>query len=294
MIEMGAGVSLLAVRPVDSPASVPLKDLVNGLAVYAIVVALAAVLIGGIGWALGERMGFGSASVTGRRGVIAGLMLAFLVGFIATPINFLIREGDGINSRPVSPPVQEPEAKPGDSESLPALPAPPPQPVQVVGMGLEAKDPEKSGKIIRQPCRLIVNDGEDEWKLTGSVIGELPTDHRLFVLNRNLDPSQKGWIDGKANQEYKAGSSKEWYVQGEIESIEGGVFGLDVRIGGQGDYFNGDRILTVILVYGEILDYLRSQVENHPRNEMIPTKGWLEVGSIHVAKSKNDIPGCPN
>jgi hypothetical protein len=60
-----------------------LQDLVNGLAAYALIAAAAAVLLGGIAWALGARIGLGDLSDAGRRGIVAGLGLAFLVGAAA-------------------------------------------------------------------------------------------------------------------------------------------------------------------------------------------------------------------
>ncbi|HMA47939.1 MAG TPA: DUF6112 family protein [Frankiaceae bacterium] len=81
------------VKPDDSkaPGINALKDLVNGLAAYAVV---AAVLLRGIAWALGERMGLDRASTVGKGGVIAGLGLAFLVGAAAAFVNFFLTTGN--------------------------------------------------------------------------------------------------------------------------------------------------------------------------------------------------------
>jgi hypothetical protein len=83
------------VKPDDSkaPGINALKDLVNGLAAYAVIAAVAAVLLGGIAWALGERMGLERASTVGKSGVIAGFGLAFLVGAAAAFINFFLVTG---------------------------------------------------------------------------------------------------------------------------------------------------------------------------------------------------------
>lgn len=58
------------VKPDDSkaPGINALKDLVNGLAAYAVVAAVAAVLLGGIAWALGERMGLDRRPRSARAG----------------------------------------------------------------------------------------------------------------------------------------------------------------------------------------------------------------------------------
>jgi hypothetical protein len=67
--------------------------LVNGLAAYAVIAAVAAVLLGGIAWALGERMGLERASSVGKSGVIAGFGLAFLVGAAAAFVEFFLETG---------------------------------------------------------------------------------------------------------------------------------------------------------------------------------------------------------
>lgn len=77
----------------DAPATESLTRLINALATYAIYAAVAAVLIGGIAWALGERMGLDRASMMGKSGVIAGMGLAFLVGSAAAFVSFFLETG---------------------------------------------------------------------------------------------------------------------------------------------------------------------------------------------------------
>ncbi len=81
----------------DAPATESLTKLINALATYAIYAAVAAVLIGGIAWALGERMGLDRASMVGKSGVIAGMGLAFLVGSAAAFVNFFLATGSAAN-----------------------------------------------------------------------------------------------------------------------------------------------------------------------------------------------------
>jgi hypothetical protein len=81
-----------------APGINALKDLVNGLAAYAIIAAVAAVLLGGIAWALGERMGLDRASSMGKSGVLAGFGLAFLVGAAAAFVNFFLATGSSASS----------------------------------------------------------------------------------------------------------------------------------------------------------------------------------------------------
>ena len=77
----------------NAPGLNSLQDLVNGLAAYAVIAAVAAVLLGGIAWALGERMGLERASSVGKSGVIAGFGLAFLVGAAAAFVTFFLETG---------------------------------------------------------------------------------------------------------------------------------------------------------------------------------------------------------
>ncbi|MBL7496766.1 hypothetical protein I6A84_23925 [Frankia sp. CNm7] len=99
-----AGATMLlaavVVNPEDSkaPGINALKDLVNGLAAYAVVAAVAAVLLGGMAWALGERMGMDRASSVGKSGVLAGFGLAFLVGAAAALVNFFLATGSTASS----------------------------------------------------------------------------------------------------------------------------------------------------------------------------------------------------
>ncbi|ABW16613.1 DUF6112 family protein [Frankia sp. Mgl5] len=90
-----AAILAVEVNPDDSkaPGINALKDLVNGLAAYAVIAAVAAVLLGGIAWALGERMGLDRASMVGKSGVLAGFGLAFLVGAAAAFVNFFLATG---------------------------------------------------------------------------------------------------------------------------------------------------------------------------------------------------------
>ncbi len=94
------------VKPDDSkaPGINALKDLVNGLAAYAVIAAVASVLLGGIAWALGERMGLDRTSAIGKSGVLAGFGLAFLVGATAAVVNFFLATGATASSGPPNQP----------------------------------------------------------------------------------------------------------------------------------------------------------------------------------------------
>jgi len=93
---------LLAVQVSPDPTKAPginaLKDLVNGLAAYAAIAAVASILLGGIAWALGDRMGLDRASSVGKSGVLAGCGLAFLVGIAAVLVNFFLATGSSASA----------------------------------------------------------------------------------------------------------------------------------------------------------------------------------------------------
>ncbi|KPM52836.1 hypothetical protein CcI49_25060 [Frankia sp. CcI49] len=113
------------VNPDDAkaPGINALKDLVNGLAAYAVVAAVASVLLGGIAWALGERMGLDRASAVGKSGVLAGFGLAFLVGAAATFVNFFIATGSSAddatdNTNSMRPPAVVLTITPAPAEDI--------------------------------------------------------------------------------------------------------------------------------------------------------------------------------
>jgi Family of unknown function (DUF6112) len=104
VLAAAAGTNLAAATsaPPDVPQVTPdttapgvesLHHLVNALASYALIAAVAAVIIGGISWALGERLGMERASSVGKGGVLAGFGLAFLVGAAAALVQFALNTG---------------------------------------------------------------------------------------------------------------------------------------------------------------------------------------------------------
>jgi hypothetical protein len=107
-----------------APGLNALQELVNGLAAYAVLAAVAAVLLGGIAWALGERMGLERASSVGKSGVIAGFGLAFLVGAAAAFVNFFLQTGQTASERPLlRPPAVELVVDNADPVHAPPLPS---------------------------------------------------------------------------------------------------------------------------------------------------------------------------
>ena len=94
-IHAGGGHANLAIAA--NRASAPLYDqikpVVGWLISYGGLAAVAAVVLGGIGWALGERMGMDRMSLVGKMGVFAGLGLALLTGACVALVNFMINVG---------------------------------------------------------------------------------------------------------------------------------------------------------------------------------------------------------
>jgi hypothetical protein len=86
----------VSVTPTDNaPAYAAFTSLIGGLLAYAGLAAVAAVMLGGIGWGVGERLGFDRAGNAGKMGVIAGMGLGFLVGAAVSLVNKFIDAGGG-------------------------------------------------------------------------------------------------------------------------------------------------------------------------------------------------------
>lgn len=83
------------VTPSDGPGYAAFSSLIGGLLAYAGLAAVAAVMLGGIGWGVGERLGFDRAGNAGKMGVIAGMALGFLVGAAVSLVNKFIDAGGG-------------------------------------------------------------------------------------------------------------------------------------------------------------------------------------------------------
>jgi hypothetical protein len=92
IILAGPGVT---VNPSHGPGYAAFTGLVGGLLAYAGLAAVAAVMLGGIGWGVGERLGFDRAGNAGKMGVIAGMALGFLVGAAVSLVNKFIDAGGG-------------------------------------------------------------------------------------------------------------------------------------------------------------------------------------------------------
>ena len=78
------------------PGSQVLQQLANGLAAWALVGSLIALVIGAVVWALGSHSQNMHQSVTGRRAVITAIGAAVLLGGAPSIINFFFHVGTSV------------------------------------------------------------------------------------------------------------------------------------------------------------------------------------------------------
>lgn len=87
-----AGVSLNPSTS-DLPGSEALQQLANGIAAWALIGALVALLLGAGLWAVGSHTQNMHQSSQGRRAVLTSLAAAILIGAAPTLINFFFNAG---------------------------------------------------------------------------------------------------------------------------------------------------------------------------------------------------------
>ena len=92
--------SLFAVKLTPTPSFLPgsqaLQHLADGLAGWALVGAMVALVIGAAMWALGSHSQNMHQSMAGRRAVGAAIVAALLIGAAPTLVNFFFSTGNGI------------------------------------------------------------------------------------------------------------------------------------------------------------------------------------------------------
>ena len=79
------------------PGSDALKSLVNGIAAWALLGALAALLLGAGLWALGSHTQNMHQSAQGRRAVVTSLGAAILIGAAPQLIDFFFKTGSSVH-----------------------------------------------------------------------------------------------------------------------------------------------------------------------------------------------------
>ena len=91
-----AGVST---RPDPSglPGGTALQHLLNGLVFVGLLSCVAAVVVGGATWFVGAQAGNFTASIGGRRAVLAGMVGALVIGAAAAIVNFFFSAGSAVH-----------------------------------------------------------------------------------------------------------------------------------------------------------------------------------------------------
>jgi hypothetical protein len=79
--------------PTQLPGSATLQNLINGLAGWALIAALAGLVIGAGLWALGAHSQNYNQTSLGRRAVVASLGAALLIGAAPVLVNFFFHAG---------------------------------------------------------------------------------------------------------------------------------------------------------------------------------------------------------
>ena len=88
----------VSVRPDPNglPGGAALQKLLNGLVFIGILGCVAAVVAGGATWFVGSQAGNFSASMGGRRAVLAGMVGALVIGASAALVNFFFDAGSTV------------------------------------------------------------------------------------------------------------------------------------------------------------------------------------------------------
>jgi Family of unknown function (DUF6112) len=79
------------------PGGGTLQDLTNGLGAWALIAALAGLLIGAAAWALGVHSQNFQQSLVGRRAVLVSGLAALLIGAAPPIINFFFHTGTNLH-----------------------------------------------------------------------------------------------------------------------------------------------------------------------------------------------------
>ncbi|HEY3941288.1 MAG TPA: DUF6112 family protein [Acidimicrobiales bacterium] len=79
------------------PGGATLQQLINGVAGWALVLSLGALVIGAAAWALGAHSQNYHQSFVGRRAVLVSGLAALLIGAAPTLINFFFHAGTGVH-----------------------------------------------------------------------------------------------------------------------------------------------------------------------------------------------------
>jgi hypothetical protein len=84
-------------NPGSLPGGDTLQQLTNGIAGWALILSLAALVIGAAAWALGAHSQNYHQSYSGRRAVLVSGFAALVIGAAPTLINFFFHTGTGLH-----------------------------------------------------------------------------------------------------------------------------------------------------------------------------------------------------
>lgn len=90
------GVVSLNPSATSLPGGSVLQSLVNGLGFWALLAALAGLVIGAATWALGAHTNNYQHSATGRRAVLVSIAAALIIGAAPTLLNFFFSAGQRV------------------------------------------------------------------------------------------------------------------------------------------------------------------------------------------------------
>jgi MFS family permease len=88
----------LTANPAGLPGSSVLQGLVNGLGGWALIAAMAGVVIGAVMWAFGHYSQNYQQAYNGRKGVLVSGVAAILIGAAPMLINFFVGLGQQVKS----------------------------------------------------------------------------------------------------------------------------------------------------------------------------------------------------
>jgi hypothetical protein len=83
--------------PSQLPGGQVLQNLTNGVMGWALVLALVAMIVSAVAWALGSNSNNYQYSVAGRRGVVIAGLAALLIGAAPAIINFFFDTGTTVS-----------------------------------------------------------------------------------------------------------------------------------------------------------------------------------------------------
>jgi hypothetical protein len=83
--------------PSQLPGGQVLQNLTNGVMGWALILALVALVVSAVAWALGSNSNNYQYSVAGRRGVMVAALAALLIGAAPALINFFFDTGTSVS-----------------------------------------------------------------------------------------------------------------------------------------------------------------------------------------------------